>query len=238
MRTSRSTRGSASSRTPVSSSASRIARTRPSIMSLGATTSAPASTCDTAVRASTSSDGSFAISPSTRIPQWPCDVYSQRHTSVISTSSGKRGRSARSARCTIPFSVPRAGRLVVLLLRDPEEDHRLHAEPNEVLDLAHDAVDVEPRHPRQRVVPQRLRRDEQRHHERLEIEPRLAHEPAQRSRAAEPPEPDIGEAGHARKSTSQAASRRRLSRASSPNARPIPSSQSVSIPIACHGSVS
>ena len=73
-------------------------------MSLGATTSAPASTWLTAVRASSSRLRSFATSPSTTIPQWPCEVYSQRQTSVVSTSSGKRGRSARSACWTIPSS--------------------------------------------------------------------------------------------------------------------------------------
>ncbi len=74
-------------------------------MSLGATTSAPASTCETAVRASSSSDASLSTSPSRSTPQWPCAVYSQRQTSVISSSSGKRGRSARSACWTIPSSI-------------------------------------------------------------------------------------------------------------------------------------
>src|SRR4051812_41007331 len=73
-------------------------------MSLGATTSAPASTCETAVRASSSSDWSLCTSPSTRTPQCPCEVYSHRQTSVSSTSSGKRGRSARSACWTTPSS--------------------------------------------------------------------------------------------------------------------------------------
>src|SRR5438876_1016477 len=88
----------------VSGSASRIAPTRPSIMSLGATTSAPASTWLTAVRTSSSSDSSLSTSPSRTTPQWPCDVYSHRQTSVRSTSSGKRGRRSRSARWTMPSS--------------------------------------------------------------------------------------------------------------------------------------
>src|SRR5437867_3955973 len=61
-------------------------------MSLGATTSAPASTWLTAVRTSSSSDSSFTTSPSRTTPQWPCDVYSQRQTSVSRTSSGNRSR--------------------------------------------------------------------------------------------------------------------------------------------------
>jgi hypothetical protein len=49
----------------VSGSAARIAPTRPSIMSLGQTASAPASAWLTAVRASSSSVSSFAtVSPS------------------------------------------------------------------------------------------------------------------------------------------------------------------------------
>ena len=87
-----------------SSSASRMARTRPSIMSLGQTASAPASAWLTATRVSSSSVASFAISPSSTTPQWPCVVYAQRHTSVSSSSSGKRGRSARRASCTTPSS--------------------------------------------------------------------------------------------------------------------------------------
>src|SRR5689334_17960897 len=73
-------------------------------MSLGATTSAPASAWLTAVRASSSRLRSLSTSPSTTTPQWPCDVYSQRQTSVSRTSSGKRGRRARSACWTTPSS--------------------------------------------------------------------------------------------------------------------------------------
>ena len=98
-RTSRSRRGSASPE-----ARSRIAATRPSIMSLGQTASAPASTWLTAVRAISSSDASLSTSSPRSTPQWPCAVYSQRQTSVKSRSSGNRGRSERRARCTIPSS--------------------------------------------------------------------------------------------------------------------------------------
>ena len=78
---------------PSRSSSSRIARTRPSIMSLGATMSAPASTWLAAVRASSFSVGSFrilapALSRRT-MPQWPCSMYSHRHTSVMTSSCGQ-----------------------------------------------------------------------------------------------------------------------------------------------------
>ena len=52
-----------------SSRASRIAATRPSIMSDGATMSAPASACETATRASSSSVGSLRTLPPSTIPQ-------------------------------------------------------------------------------------------------------------------------------------------------------------------------
>ena len=59
---------------PSASSAARIAPTRPSIMSLGATMSAPASAWLTAVRASSSRLWSLSTAPSTSTPQWPWSV--------------------------------------------------------------------------------------------------------------------------------------------------------------------
>ena len=77
---------------PSASSSARIAPTRPSIMSLGATMSAPARAWLTAARASSSSEASLSTPPSARTtPQWPWLVYSQRQTSVITTSSRVRG---------------------------------------------------------------------------------------------------------------------------------------------------
>ena len=92
--------------------------------------------------------------------------------------------------------LPRTGRLLVLLLRYAEEHHRLNAAADELFDLAHDVLDGEARHAGQRLVAKRFGRDEERHHERLEIEPRLAHESAQGAGAPEAPEPDVGEGAH------------------------------------------
>ena len=89
---------------PSSSSWWRIIPTRPSIMSEGATTSAPASACEIAVFASSSIVMSLSTSPSRTKPQWPCDVYSQRQTSVITVSSGCASFSARTAIWTTPSS--------------------------------------------------------------------------------------------------------------------------------------
>jgi hypothetical protein len=104
------------------SRARRMAATRPSIMSEGATMSMPARASETEVRASNSSVGSLRISysafamgvvataapsacgPAFTIPQWPCDIYSQRHTSPIKISPGTSRLIARTACCTIPSS--------------------------------------------------------------------------------------------------------------------------------------
>jgi len=89
---------------PFSSSCSLITATRPSIISDGATISAPALACDTAVRAKYSNVGSFITSPSLIIPQCPWLVNSQRQTSVITSSSGYFSLITLIACCTIPSS--------------------------------------------------------------------------------------------------------------------------------------
>ena len=74
-------------------------------MSDGATMSAPASACETAVRASSSSVRSLSTVPSARsTPQWPWSVYSHRHRSQITSRSGCAALIARVASCTIPSS--------------------------------------------------------------------------------------------------------------------------------------
>ena len=90
---------------PSSSSAARMAPTRPSIMSLGAITSAPARACDSAVRASSSTLASLSTDPSARSrPQWPWLVYSHRHRSAITSTSGWASLIARVASWTAPSS--------------------------------------------------------------------------------------------------------------------------------------
>jgi len=73
-------------------------------MSDGATMSAPAHACESAVLARSPSEGSFCTLPSRTIPQCPWEVYSHRHTSVMTRAPGKRLLLSRTARCTIPFS--------------------------------------------------------------------------------------------------------------------------------------
>ena len=81
-----------------------MAHTRPSIMSDGATMSAPARACDNAVFASHCSVVSLSTSPSFTYPQCPWLVYSQLHTSVITSNELVSRLMARIAFCTIPFS--------------------------------------------------------------------------------------------------------------------------------------
>ena len=170
-------------------------------MSLGQTTSAPASTCETAVRASSSSDASLSTSSPRSTPQWPWAVYSQRQTSVSRSSSGKRGRSARSACWTIPsaiqapepsssFSSGMPNRITALTPARSSSSHSRTTPSTVWRDIAGSAL-----------VAERLGRDEERHHEIVERERRLAHEIAQRARPAQPAEPGDRERAHRRKGT-------------------------------------
>ena len=80
-----------------------MAPTRPSIMSLGATMSAPASAWLDRVRASSSRVWSLSTrSPSSSTPQWPWSVYSQRQTSVMTSISGTASLIAATADWTTP----------------------------------------------------------------------------------------------------------------------------------------
>ena len=69
-------------------------------MSDGATKSAPASACDTAVSTSRATVGSLTTCSPSRMPQWPCEVYSHRHTSVSTSKPGTPRLIARTAVCT------------------------------------------------------------------------------------------------------------------------------------------
>src|SRR6266568_2795408 len=98
---------------PLSSSALRSAATRPSIMSEGATMSAPARACATASLASSARVRSLSTTSSPpgaptragfRTPQCPWSVYSHMQTSVMTTRPGTSFFSARTARGMMPSS--------------------------------------------------------------------------------------------------------------------------------------
>jgi len=87
---------------PLASRVRRMTCTRPSIMSDGATMSAPARAWASAWWARFSTVGSLATSPSRITPQWPWDVYSQKQTSVITARSGAWAFTAAIARGMMP----------------------------------------------------------------------------------------------------------------------------------------
>ena len=98
--------------------------TRPSIMSLGQTTSAPASTCETAVRTSSSSDASL----STSSPRSDAAVAVGGVLAEADVGQQQQLGEARPERAQRllddPVGDPGARALVVLLLGDAEEDDR------------------------------------------------------------------------------------------------------------------
>ena len=181
----------ATSSKPRASRACRMAPTRPSIMSDGATTSAPASACDECrshqqLDASGSSRGCLAVD----MPQWPCSVYSQRQTSVMTTSLGTSATMARTACGTgpcgscaaAPASFAPAARTAA----------RRHAIGPRRLRLAHrfvhrqlDTPGIEPT--RRRRTPCPRRRTAGRRTDGGQV--RLADERTDARRAAQPPRP-------------------------------------------------
>ena len=86
----------------LSSRAARIAPTRPSIISEGATKSAPASAASTAISARISTVASLTKSPActSNNPSWPCTVYGSSARSVITAICGSSALIARIARST------------------------------------------------------------------------------------------------------------------------------------------
>ena len=132
---------------PSSSSAPRIAATRPSIMSDGATMSTPARAYVSAVFASTSSVRSLSTSPaSSMIPQWPWSVYSQLHTSATTSNFGSASLMARRGALHDPVRVVIDRRVRVFLrgIGDSEQQYGAYAGGIELAAFAHDGVDGVP----------------------------------------------------------------------------------------------
>ena len=167
-----------------------MAATRPSIMSDGATMSAPASAWLTAILASSSSVRSFTISPSCTTPQWPWSMYAHRQTSVTTTRSGASSLMARIGQLHDALGVVGAAGRRVLVRRDAEQQDGRNAE---LLDLAHLGQQVADRellaagHGGDRPLDVLAVRHEQRVDEVVGRERRLAHHAAQRGSAPQPP---------------------------------------------------
>ena len=115
---------------------------------------------------------------------------------MSSTSSGKRGRSARSARWMTPSSSHAPEPSSSFSSGIAEQDHR--RTPRRTHSSTSSATSSSPSapHRRQRLVRLRRRADEQRHDEVLEVEPRLADERAQRSRSGAGVADACREGGH------------------------------------------
>src|SRR5438094_1252005 len=92
--------------------------------------------------------------------------------------------------------VPRSRSLLVLLVRNAEEDHALDAESLELVSLCGERLDGVAGQARQLGIRQRLGADKERHDEVVEIEPRLAHEPAQPGRPPQPTQPGHRKGAH------------------------------------------
>ena len=159
------------------------------------------------MRASSSSVSSLSTSPSRSTPQWPCArVLAEADVGERAASSGNRGAQRAQRALDDPVVVPGAGALVVLLLRDAEQDHRRDAERARARRLARRASSTECRAQR-RAAPRSasaLRRDEERHHEVVEVEPRLAHERAQRVGAPQAAQRVAGKGAHGVEAYAQA----------------------------------
>ena len=176
---------------PCSSSAARSAPTRPSIMSLGASASAPAAASDTAVRASSSSVRSLSTTPSSRsTPQWPWLVYSHRHRSGITSRSGFAALIARVASWTTPSSSHAPEPSSSFAAGQPEEHHRRDPERRGLAGLlggGRDREVVDARQARDRRAAVGAVADEHRIDQMRRRELRLAHHRPQQAGAPEAP---------------------------------------------------
>ena len=137
-------------------------------------------------------------SPSPMTPQCPCEVYSQRQTSVMRTRSSRdlaapAARAARLRRRPRRRSPRRPSPSGM-----PKRITALDAEPCQLVGLAAERLDGVPGEPRQVRVRKRFRPDEQRHDEVVEVEPRFADEVAQPTRPAKPPQPRDRKGAHDR----------------------------------------
>jgi hypothetical protein len=116
-----------------------------------------------------------------------------RHQDELRRRVAQRAEPALHDAVRIPGAAP----LVVLRLRDPEQDHRLDAETGELLPLRGERLQRVALHRRELLVGERLRRDEQREDHVVEVEPRLPHERAHAPARAQPPQPCRRERAHA-----------------------------------------
>ena len=157
-------------------------------MSEGATTSAPARAWDSAAFASSGSVASLSTSSPRSTPQWPCDVYSSRQTSVMTATEGAERFRMRSGLLHGGAVVPGLAAGLVLALRNSEQDDGGDAQRRQALRLGQRLVGRQAVHARQRRdrLAQALAvTHEERRHELFGRESRLAHQAAQGRCAAQ-----------------------------------------------------
>ena len=134
------------------------------------------------LRPATRASGRCRTSPSTTRPQCPWLVYSQLHTSVMTSSFGTSRLSARTACCTMPSSAYAPDADFVLRLRNSEQDHAADARAY-ALALLHQFVHREleiARHGADLSAHAFARADEQRQDEMRRIELGFAHQASHR----------------------------------------------------------
>ena len=204
---------------PSSSSWWRITPTRPSIMSLGATASAPASAWEIAVFASSSRVMSLSTSPSRTKPQCPCEVYSQRQTSVNTSRSGVLLLQGPDRELHDPLGVVGPGADLVLVGGDAEQQHRADPGIGDLRRLLHQLGDrepLDPRHRRHRLADPLPGDDEERLDQLRGREVGLADQIAQRGLGAEPAKAGRGKGHGSDSRVRRSVKRRSESRAISP----------------------
>ena len=167
----------------------RIAPTRPSIMSDGATISAPARACDSASRTSSSSVASLSTSLPSIAPQWPWSVYSHMQTSVITASPGHVLFDLANRALHLAIVVPRLAALRVLAFRNSKQDDRGNACGPRLARFRDDVVDRQlrdARHRRDRPSSRRVPRTRNRLDQIVGRQTRLANHPADGFGASQP----------------------------------------------------
>ncbi len=189
------------SESPCSSSAARRTPTRPSIMSLGAMTSAPAAACETAVRASSSSVASLSTYA---VLAQHAAVAVRRVLAQAQVGDdeqvGVGGLDRARGELDDALVVPRAGALLVLVGGQAEEQHAGDAERGgdaRLLDGAVDREVVDAGQRGDRAAALAAAGDDE--HGGDQVRDRqlgLAHQPAQDAGLAQAPEAGRGE-GHA-----------------------------------------
>ena len=171
-------------------------------MSLGATMSAPAFACDTASRASSSSVASLSTSPfANHAAVAVISVFAQTHVGDHD-EVGQLALEGAHRLLNGRIVIPRFGPDGVLAIRNPEQQHATNAGGRGGMRVSQHFVHgglVDARHGLDRGANAGAGADEDGKDELRRLEPRLAHEVAQRGGATEASRTVVGERWHARK---------------------------------------